>query len=211
MKVSVVETTFGLPRGFKVSQYDSLKEVITACEGEESTVVNIINKALRQRPVNIGWHSLSTYIVNNLRFPKDKGESDVKHCVRFAEKAVAREITPPGLALADSTNPEDSNKEVWEFLQKQADTVTGLKVNANPPDARLTVSPLRKYENLPEYARKGAETIITNGTQAKWSRTFKVEGIDVGDFTAKDDPEGNKLRLAVAIQIHHKKTEKSFA
>lgn len=208
MKVSPVEVTFGLPHGFKVSQYETLKEVLTACENEEPKVVAIINKALRQRPVNIGWRSLSDYIAKSLSFPKDKGEADVKHCVRFATKASNGDVTVPGFTLPESVGngTAASYSAVWEFLQKHADTVPGLKVDANPPDARLTVSPLRKYENLPEYARKGAEKIIANGTQAKWSKTFKADGIDVGDITAKDDPDGNRLRLAVGIQLHHQKT-----
>lgn len=222
MKKSHV-ASLGLPSGFPVAQYENLKEVVDAVKGDETKVVDIVNKYLRQKgPLVEGRDLLSTHVGEKLGFAirtkevTTKGEdgkdvtkqvpdeTEGKHIDRFLAEVLAGRHTVPGLHFKESDNEEQKEAHVWAFLQKIADKFD-LKVDAATPER---VSKPKKYENLPLYARTGAEKIIANGAQKKWAKTFTDEGIPFEDFQAKDDPDGNKLRLATAIKEREDRKEK---
>lgn len=215
--------SLGLPNGFPVAQYENLKEITDAVNGDETKVVDIVNKYLRQKgPLVDGRDMLSEHVAEKLGFSVktrtvtkegdngEKVESQVpdetegKHLDRFVAAVVSGTATVPGIHFKETDNEEQKEAHVWSFLQKVADKFD-LRVDAKTPER---VSRPKKYENLPKYARDGAENIIKNGTQAKWKKTFEKEGIPFEDFTVADDPDGNKLRLALAIKEREDRQEK---
>lgn len=222
MKKSHV-ASLGLPSGFPVSQYENLKEILDAVGGDETKVVDIANKYLRQKgPLVEGRDLLSEHVATKLNFPvrtkevKTKGEdgkevtkevpdeTEGKHLDRFIAAVIAGDHTAPGLSFKETDNEEQKEAHAWVFLQKIVDKFD-LKVDAKTPER---VSKPKKYENLPVYARTGAEKIIANGAQKKWAKVFTDAGTPFEDFQQKDDPDGNKLRLATAIKEHEDRKEK---
>jgi|SRR5882724_1873570 len=202
MKTEYVALNLDLPKGVKVKQYEHLAE-ISKDAGSEAKVVDIVNKYLRQKgPLVKARDFLATECEKRSTFPAktktvettaDDGtkststvweETENKYLERFVAAVTKAEFTVDGV--------EPTEVSAYQYLQGIADEKE-FECNA------AVVERESKPKTPPKYALDAADTIIKNGSMAKWADKFKKAGIEHADFQT-GNPEADRAALAWAVK-----------
>lgn len=245
----VYVASLGLPKGFPIMEYDSVKEIIA--DGGDQIVeygglkmerlAAVANSYMHQKgPLVTGRSDLAQFLTDVVKFPRktvqvtetvdnkpvvktvtDPKDTEAVYIGRFIADVAANRFTTTVLK-ASGKEPKEREDSLWNSIQELVEKPYELKVTTGDKteivklfDLKNSIkAPIRtqKPKAPPAYALDAATNIITNKNEKKWTKTFTDEGVPFEPFVVPDDVDGNKVRLAWAIQAREAlKAKKEYA
>ncbi len=143
-------------------------------------------------------------------------ETEGVYIKRFIALLVAGKTTTP-LVPVTGTDAKAREASAWATIQLLVEKPLKLTINGKEETLFSLKNDIKrpvaqpKAKTPPAYALDAAGNIIANKSEAKWAKTFDAEGVPYSSFTEVKDPEGNKVRLAWAIQAREQmKSKKEY-
>ncbi len=178
MKVQNVRC-MALPKGVPVPHFDTVKEALDHCKGNEVTLVDTLNRYGRQKDSlveartfladqledTLGFKMKMDTVTENGESVEVPAETEKEFINRFVKEVATGEFKAPKVTLK-STDPKGRAVEVWNFLQGIIDAHGPFPFDLNAAERAVTVRKPTKT------ALAAAQTIINNKAEAKGEKNW---------------------------------------
>lgn len=200
--------SLGIEDLFEVKAFDSAEELDKQA-GKPGTCVFLANMYLGQKDALVKQRrALRQKVFELTKFPHDPTKQTTKEVTvkgpdgketkekrpvnketegdyfdRLQTAVLAKKFVHPAL--------DGSSPAAYEASMKKISRSLGAFVYDAKEAERIA-----KEKKPPVYAVNAARSIIANGSQAKWAKTFKDEGVPFEDFQTKPDKGANPEQVA---------------